>query len=187
MLFRFARRMSMRFSRRLFAVTGDVPLILLGLCCSASLAQVPQKKAGFTIKDREEWRKVLQWPDECERGFRSNHTYHPPGGVTFLRISRGEYVVNVGCGTSSIYIYYPNNRRHARLLKFREYDKAFGAEDLPYSQVNFAVASFDEKDKMLRIHSRTSTKNACLLHIYRFRRGRPVLVRSQAELCTDVF
>ena len=179
--------MSTRRPRRLFAVTGHLPLILLGMCCSASVARVPQKRDDPAIKDREEWRKVLRWPDECERGFRANQTYHPPGGVTFHRIGRGEYVVDVGCGASSIYIYYRNNRRLARLLKFREYDKAFGAEDAPYSKVHFAATSFDEKDKMLRIHSRTSTKNACLLHIYRFRRGRPVLVRSQAELCTDIF
>lgn len=150
------------------------------------MAQVLDRKDGLTVKDREQWHKVLKWPDECESGFRANQNYYPPGGLSFARIGRGEYLVDIGCGKGSIFMYYRRDGKPARLLKFTEYDKAFGAEDAPYSKVYYAATSFNSKDRMLWIHSRTATENACLLHIYTFRRGQPVFIKSQEERCNDV-
>jgi hypothetical protein len=66
--------------------------LLLGLCPTTSKAQAPKKKDELTITDREEWRKILRWPDECERGFQGYQKYSPSGGINFNRLGAGEYL-----------------------------------------------------------------------------------------------
>ena len=74
----------------------------------------------------------------------------------------------------------------ARLLKFNEYDAAHGNTSAPYSNVKFLVHSFDPDGNILWIYSQTSVKNVCLMHKYRIKRGRPVLLKSGKLPCTDV-
>jgi hypothetical protein len=178
--------MNMHFLKRYLSLVGS--LLFLVLCCSVSLAQVPEKKDDLTVKDRDEWRNVLKWPDECERGFREYQQYSPPGGLNFNKLGKREYLVSVGCsGGNSIFMYYrENSNAPARLLKFKEYDRAHGIKDSSYSKVNFLVNSFNPEGNVLWIYSKTSTENMYLMHKYTFRRGRPVLIRTRKIRCSDV-
>ena len=178
--------MNMHLLEKHLSLVGS--LLVLVLCCSVALAQAPEKKDELTVKDREEWRKLLKWPDECERGFREYQQYFPPGGLNFNQLGKGEYLVNVGCsGSNSIFMYYREKSPVlARLLKFKEYERAYGIKDSSYSKVNFLVTSFDPVGNLLWIYSKTATENLCLMHKYTFRRGRPVLIRTRKIRCSDV-
>jgi hypothetical protein len=162
-------------------------LTFFALCCSVT-AQIPQKKDDLTIPDREEWRKLLKWPDDCETGFRSYKQYSPSGGLLFDRLGPHEYLVDVGCaGGVSLFMYYRENSQiPARLLKFNEYDAAHGRSASSYSNVRFLVHSFDPDGNLLWIYSQTPARNVCLMHKYRIRRGRPVLLKSGQLPCSDV-
>ena len=162
-----------------------LPLVLFS---SVSSGQVPPKKDDPTIADREGWRRILKWPDDCEKGFREYQQYSPPGGLGFHRLGNDAYLVDVGCsGSLVIFMYYrEKNKFPARLLKFREFDSAHGQLTSAYSKVNFLIHSFDPEGNVLWIYSKTSDEKVCLMHKYTFRRGHPVLLRTKKERCSDV-
>lgn len=180
--------MKIYFLKRTRSFAARLLFLLCGLCCCVSVAQVPKKKEGLTVKDREEWRKLLKWPDECERGFRQYQQYSRTGGLNFDRLAKDEYLVAVGCsGGTSVFMYYrENNNSPARLLKFKEYDRAEGVKASSYSTVNFLSTSFVTEGKVLRIFSKTSNAKMCQMHQYTFKRGRPVFVRSRKIVCSEV-
>jgi hypothetical protein len=163
-------------------------LLFLGLFSSVSPGQLPAKKDDLTIEDRAGWRKILKWPDDCEKGFREYQQHSPPGGIGFHRLGTNAYLVDVGCsGSLVIFMYYrEESKSPARLLKFREYDSSHGQRTAPYSKVYFLTYSFDRKGNVLWIYSKTSDESVCLMHKYTFRRGRPVFLRTKKEHCSDV-
>jgi hypothetical protein len=162
-------------------------LTFLALFCYTS-GQVPQKKDELTISDREEWRKILKWPDDCETGFRAYKQFSPPGGLTFYRLGPNEYLVDVGCsGGVSLFMYYrEHSTTPARLLKFNEYDAAHNTGSAPYSKVKSLVHSFNPNGNILWIYSQTLTNNVCLMHKYQIKRGRSVLLKSRKLPCAEV-
>jgi len=114
--------------------------------------------------------------------------------VTLAVLSRGRkiirprryYVVSVGCaGSVAVFLYYRENNP-ARLLKFKEYYAAHGANTSPYSTVQFILHSFDPDGNVLWIYSFGDRKNVCLMHKYRIARAEPLLLRSRTLPCSDV-
>ena len=163
-------------------------LLFLGLFSLVSIAQVPTKKDDLTIEDRERWRKILKWPDDCEKGFQEYQQYSPPGGLEFHKLGNGAYLVNVGCsGSLVVFMHYrEQSKLPARPLKFKEYDSSYGQPTAPYSKVHFLTYSFIREGNVLTIYSKTSDERVCLMHKYTFRRGQPVFLRTKKERCSDV-
>jgi len=159
--------------------------LLMVLSCFAVAAQVPQKKADLNLSDREQWRKILRWPDSCEAGFQADRQYSPPGGVNFDKLGPREYLVSVGCGNEWLFIYYRERTPVVvRLLRFAEYDAAHGVSASTFSKVHSVAQSFDARHT-LWIYSQTSP-NVCLTHRYRINHGQPSLIGSRKIPCADV-
>ena len=162
-------------------------VILLTLFCSAISGQVPQKKVDLTVSDREDWRKVLKWPDACEEGFRAYNKYFPTGGMLFSNLGHRDYLVSIGCeGRVALFMYYQDDGSKSRLLKFPEYDRAHHSAASSYSTVNFLSWSFDSVRREFHILSRSKGKTTCLIHNYKFLRGTPKFLSTKAIRCAAV-
>jgi hypothetical protein len=162
-------------------------VILFALFCSGVSGQVPQKKGDLTVSDREEWREVLKWPDECEEGFRAYNKYFPTGGMMFSNLGDRDYLVSIGCaGRVALFMYYRDDGSASRLLKFPEYDRAHHSAASSYSTVNFLSWSFESDRGEFHILSRGRGKTTCLIHNYKFLRGTPVFLSTKTIRCAAV-
>ncbi|MDX6447252.1 MAG: hypothetical protein QOH71_4326 [Blastocatellia bacterium] len=166
--------------------TITLAILFLLCCCFVAAAQIPQKKDDLSISEREEWRKILKWPDACEAGYQAYKQYSPPGGLFFNKLGSREYLVSVGCAANEwLFMYYrETNSIVTRLLRFAEYDAAHHTAASAYSRVHSLTYGFDEH-RDLWIYSQASD-NVCLMHRYRFRHGQPTFVASRKVPCADV-
>ena len=62
-----------------------------------------------TLAQRAEWRRHLQWPDECEDAFRASHA-GDAGGVTVVPLDSGGSLIEVTCAAGA---YQPSALRYA--------------------------------------------------------------------------
>jgi len=63
-------------------------------------AKGPRRSPPLSLRDREAWRAVLEWPDSCEDAFRSSRAGQD-GGVVFTELEPGLSVVEVVCAAGA--------------------------------------------------------------------------------------
>ena len=71
------------------------------------LASLP--RAGVSVAQREDWRRHLLWPDDCEEGFRTSHA-GDDGGIRVVPLGAGMSLVEVTCAAGA---YQPSTMRFA--------------------------------------------------------------------------
>ncbi len=57
----------------------------------------PLKKENLTLADREAWRNILKWSDECEKPFRDINYGADFSGLTFHKLAPQKYLVEAVC------------------------------------------------------------------------------------------
>src|SRR5215204_5822349 len=104
--------------------------VLVVLCGSIGVAQVPGKKTELTVADREAWQKVLRWPVEMEEQWRRSRTTNDreQSGLTFYSLGAGNYLVAIEVHESAyqpryLFMHYSEaGKTPARLLKLKTYE-----------------------------------------------------------------
>src|ERR1044071_754675 len=106
--------------------------LLMGLCASVCVAQVPAKKTELTLADREAWHKVLGWPVELEEQWRRSRTTSDradQSGLAFYSLGEGNYLVVIEVHESFyqpryLFMHYSESgKTPPRLLKLKTYEK----------------------------------------------------------------
>jgi hypothetical protein len=115
---------------------------------------VLRRLAPLSLRDRDAWREVLQWPASCEDAFQASGA-SDDAGMTFVELAPGLALVEVLCAAgsyqpSSVYIRLDERgaSRVATLLTFTTYQSPDGvvAEAAPaeaevWGQVTVAAAA----------------------------------------------
>lgn len=171
--------------------------VLMVLCASICVAQVPAKKTELTVADREAWHKVLRWPAELEEQWRRSRTTNDreQSGLVFHSLGHGNYLVQIEVHESSyqpryLFMYYAESgRTPARLLKLKTYerddDKA-GTISTKVSDEVEGVPSFDDKKKQLVFHTKgRGTEDCGSLVRYAITPTRAVPIEARAHACFD--
>jgi hypothetical protein len=146
--------------------------VLMVLCVSVCRAQIPAKKTGLTVADREAWQKILRWPVEMEEQWRRSRTTNDDeqSGLAFYSLGRGNYLVAIEVHESSyqpryIFMHYSESARtSSRLLKLKTYerddDEAATVSTKVSTEVE-GVATFDAAKKQLVIHTKGRGTGDC--------------------------
>lgn len=164
--------------------------LTLFLSATTSKAQAPQGEAHLSYKDREQWRKVLGWPEGCEQSFGPIHEAYPEeGGIRFYDLGHRRYLVMVECYRGAyipgelFMIYDEAKSTGARLLKLKGFDSAKdeAGRRLPYPLV-YGEATFYKKSKVLEILSKYNGPGSCGLKVkYHFRGARPEVIEAREK------
>jgi len=158
-------------------------LVLLLVCSSGAAAQVPEKKQDLKASDREEWRALLRWPDQCERGFREYQKNFPDkAGLEFFKLDHRKYLVQVLCSAGRvIFLRYPEgNYSQAHPIRFKEMVTPDGTSAYP-----FRVISYDEGTRVLWIYL-DSQMGVCRFYKYSLLKPAPRLLKSGKVNCGDI-
>ena len=171
--------------------------VLMVLCASLSLAQVPQKKTELTIADREAWQKVLGWPIEFEEQWRRSRTSNDrdQSGLAFHSLGQGNYLVQIEVHESSyqpryVFMHYAESgKTPARLLKLKTYEKDDDDAGTISSRVSAeveGVPSFDAAKKQLVFHTKGRGTGDCgSLVKYNITSARAIPTEVRAHACFD--
>jgi hypothetical protein len=166
--------------------------VLLTLATSAS-AQAPRKKENLTRAEREEWYQILRWPAELENDWRKSAEGSTYGGLSFYKLGRGKYLVEVNAypvayQSGYIYMIYDEANRPkgpGRLLLLKGFETVDeSGRPLSYSKVSAIVSKFHAKTKALEVFSKYRAAGDCGLYVrYKFINRRPVVVEAREQDC----
>ena len=171
--------------------------LLMVLCASICVAQVPEKKTDLNVADREAWHKVLRWPAEFEEQWRRSRTTNDrdQGGIVFHSLGHGNYLVQIEVHESSyqpryLFMHYAESgKTPARLLKFKTYEKDDDEAGTISSKVSDeveGVPSFDDKKKQLVFHTKgRGTEDCGSLVRYAITPTRAVPLEARVHACFD--
>ncbi|HEV8431559.1 MAG TPA: hypothetical protein VGQ41_26910 [Pyrinomonadaceae bacterium] len=170
---------------------------LLVLCASVCVAQVPAKKSGLTVTDREAWQKVLQWPVALEEQWRRSRTSNEPeqSGLVFYGLGQGKYLVQIEVHESSyqpryLFMYFSeSSKAPARILKLKTYE----GDDDDVNKISTklveeveGIPRFDEAKKQLVLHTKGRGTNDCgSLVRYSITPTRAIPVEARVHACFD--
>jgi hypothetical protein len=149
------------------------------------------KKTDLVYKERQQWRKVLKWPDSCEADFENREgTY---AGMEFYELSPGKYVVEVECFLAAyqaniMYLYYDETTRPvtSKVLTFTVYDKV-GNRIVAQRMTDLGGSGeFNEQTKELTFSTMFRGVGDCgSIARYGFRNGTTVLKEFRAKFKCD--
>jgi hypothetical protein len=151
-------------------------------------------KENVTRAGRSAWRKVIQWPDDCEESF----DYPDPnlGGISFYALGRQRYLVEVVCTLGA----YQGYQRYYLLdesdgptlatpLKFTVYEAVGERGDRlerKQSEEVWGTPEFDVKARRLTVLNRFRAIGDCgTLSAYVLEQGRPRLKELRAKVNCD--
>jgi hypothetical protein len=141
------------------------------------------KKTNLTPEDRRAWRKLIEWPDECEEAYEGTMS-KAAAGLQFHELAGGQYLVEVLCTSGAyqgyqFYSYLDETKSPpaARLLTFQTFQsEGEGAPKKAETQEMWGLATFDAASKSLEIHNRYRGPGDCgSLATYEFPDGTPRL------------
>ena len=139
---------------------------------------------------RAAWRKIINWPTECEDAFQKTYPDTDDfGGLEFYRAGKFQYLVQITCypgayQPGSVMAWYYAKSQKARLLKFkgRESQDEKGKE-LPYSEINGFV-TWGSQSQVLEIFSKSRGVGGCgFFGRYGFKSGQPILLTAREQDC----
>jgi hypothetical protein len=167
------------------------------VCGSVCAAQVPAKKTGLTVADREAWQKVLRWPVEYEEQWRRSRTNNDPdqSGLAFHSLGRGNYLVVIEVHESSyqpryLFMHYSESgKTPARLLKIKTYE----GDDDDVNKISKkllaeveGVPVFDAAKKQLVFHTKGRGTGDCgSLVRYNITPTRAIPTEARVHACFD--
>jgi hypothetical protein len=154
--------------------------------------KVPHKKTRLTYADRQAWREILKWSQECEADFGDHGADY--AGLEFYKLTPGRYLVEVECEIAAyqsvkFYLLYDENVSPAR-SKFLTFKIYSGENERSMIQTKtdalLGVSTFNHKQKTLTIFSKLSRFGDCgSIATYSFRSGEPVLTDFRIKLNCD--
>lgn len=171
--------------------------LLLVLCASVCVAQVPAKKTELTVADRETWHKMLRWPAELEEQWRRSRTTNDrdQSGLAFHSLGHGNYLVQIEVHESSyqpryLFMHYSESgKTPARLLKLKTYerdDDEVGTVSTRVSAEVEGVPTFDAAKKQLVFHTKgRGTEDCGALVRYTITPTRAISTEARAHACFD--
>jgi hypothetical protein len=165
----------------------------------ASVSDSPTQSAApgkdnVTRAARSAWRKVIQWPDDCEESFDSPDPNM--GGMSFYALGRERYLVEVVCtlgayqGYQRYYLLDESNRpAHAAPLTFTVYEAVGERGDRlerKQSEEVWGTPEFDAKARRLTVLNRFRAIGDCgTLSAYTLEQDRPRLKELRAKVNCD--
>lgn len=176
---------------------GVLVLLLLsstvaGRPTKASQNKPPRKKTNLTYADRQAWRKILKWPQDCDDAFRNQGEDY--AGVNFYRLAARKYLVEVECEVAAyqsvrLYLLYDESTSPARSkpLTFKSYSGET-EDSLKETQQESLLgeSTFDNRRKTLTVLYKLSRLGDCgSLATYSFRSGTPVLIDYREKFTCD--
>lgn len=148
--------------------------------------RVSKKRANLSYQDRQRFRNILKWPQECEREF-SNSTLKDFSGLVFFEVDSAHSLVMVQCnqGGYSGYAQYLwlNETREpfvVQLLQFASY--ANNDDQLVKITTSYMTGepTFNPQTKLLTIVNGFQTNLNCgVATTYKFENNLPVLVQAR--------
>jgi len=171
--------------------------LLMGLCASVCVAQVPAKKTELTVADREAWHKVLGWPVELEQQWRRSRTTNDPNqsGLAFHSLGQGNYLVVIEVHESFyqpryLFMHYSESgKTPPRLLKLKTYE----GDDDNVNKVSTrliaeveGIPTFDAVKKQLVFHTKGRGTGDCgSLVRYKITPTRAIPTEARVHACFD--
>jgi hypothetical protein len=168
------------------------PVLLL--CVAVSCGSGQPKRNNLSYADRQEWRKVLKWPDSCEEAF--DYSDKSWGGLNFYQLAPRRYLVEVIC-TRGAYqgfqVYFDLDESksppRSRPLSFFTYE-ASGDDERRLVEKRttelWGAAQFQPRNKTLEVLNRFRAIGDCgSLARYVFQTGEPRLEDFRAKLQCD--
>ena len=151
---------------------------------TAAPADAALKKTNLTPADRRAWRKIIEWPDECEEAYERTMSKEI-AGLEFYELTAGQYLVEVVCTTGAYqgYQFYSHldetkSPPASRLLSFPTFESEDDGKPKKRTEIQelWGLATFDAKTKTLQIHNRYRGPGDCgSLATYEFPEGTPRL------------
>jgi hypothetical protein len=171
--------------------------LLMGLCASICVAQVPAKKTELTLVDREAWHRVLRWPDELEQQWRRSRTTNDrnQSGLAFHSLGQGNYLVVIEVHESSyqpryLFMHYSESgKTPPRLLKLKTYE----GDDDNVNKISTrllveveGIPTFDAVKKQLVLHTKGRGTGDCgSLVRYEITPMRAIPTEARVHACFD--
>ena len=158
----------------------------------ASQDKPPRKKTNLNQKDRQAWRKILKWSQECDDAY-GDHG-EDAAGLRFYQLAARKYLVEVECEVAAyqsdmLYLLYDESASPARskLLTFKIYT---GETEQSMKQIEtgslLGESAFDDQRKTLTVFYRLSRLGACgTVATYSFPRDEPVLTDFRVKFTCD--
>lgn len=153
------------------------------------------KKADLTYDDRVAWRKVLNWPGDCEQSFEAT-TEKNLAGLRFFELAPQQYLVEVMCARGAYqgeqrFMFYDQTQTPpvAQLLSFKTYeapDEKFESLKLQETPEIWGLAEFNPQTNELTILNKFRGVGDCGSWArYGFEQGRPQLREFRAQLACN--
>jgi hypothetical protein len=171
--------------------------VIVGLCASVSVAQVPAKKSELTVADRAAWQKLLQWPVALEEQWRRSRTTNDreQSGLVFYGLGHGNYLVQIEVQESSyqpryLFMYFSESAKApGRVLKLKTYE----GDDDDVNKISIrvqdeveGVPSFDAAKKQLVLHIKGRGTGDCgSLVRYNITPTRAIPTEARVHACFD--
>ena len=156
-------------------------------------ADLPPVTGQLSYQDRQAWRKIINWSNDCEEAFDSTMSKED-AGLEFYELGEGAYLVEVTC-TLGAYQGFQNYSHLtlsgaqpvARTLTFPTYESEDeGKLEKKETEELWGFPEFDLKRKRLTIFNKFRGLGDCgALATYSFQDGAPKLVEVRAKLKCD--
>jgi len=177
--------------------TFPIASLLMSVCASVCLAQVPAKKTELTVADREAWQKVLGWPIELEEQWRRSRTNNDPNqhGLVFHSLGQGNFLVVIEVHESYyqpryLFMHYSESgRTPPRVLKLKTYE----GDDDDVNKISTrllaeveGIPTFDTATRQLVFHTKGRGTSDCgSLVKYRITSTRAIPTEARVHACFD--
>jgi hypothetical protein len=171
--------------------------MLIGLCASVYVAQMPAKKTALTVADREAWQRVLRWPDEFEKQWRRSRTTNDreQSGLSFHSLGGGNYLVAIEVHESYyqpryLFMHYSESgKTPPRVLKLKTYERDDDHVNKVLTKLLAEVEgipTFDVAKKQLVFHTKGRGTGDCgALVRYRITPTRAIPTEARVHACFD--
>lgn len=175
-------------------------LILFALANVASPAAaadypaIPAMEQEIPYPEREVWRRVIGWPEECEEAYRA--TIAPRrSGVLFHDLGQGRKLAQITCAPGAYQGYFvfagietgANGEVKGRLLKFPVLESPDGINLRRKESVEvWGTVTFDQSKRKLKVLNRFRGTGDCGTYfVYSFPKGVPVVDRARVKQRCD--
>ena len=173
----------------------QLPIALAGVVAQdaaglASASQTPMQ-TFLASQDREAWRKLLQWPDDCEQAFA--YPDKSFSGLAFYPIAKQQTIVQVICtlgayqGYQLYYLLDADQGPNPQPLVFETREaQQQNAWTKMQTQELWGLPSFDKKTKTLKILNKFRGLGDCgVLATYQFINAKPILTALRGKSACD--
>lgn len=123
----------------------------------AQQAQTSLKTDNLTFADRNEWRKILRWSEDCEESF--NNDEETRAGLTFWSVTKDKVLVEVQCAITyqgvQMYFVYNKTSKASQPLDFKIYEQNSSGKVAPKIETIIAgFPDFNQQTKILTIETK---------------------------------